>query len=90
VLAFLLSASLLRFSPGWNVDESDMDPRFSTSTVRELRGERAAKRGLFHFYVGFLDQLISGDLGNSELFGRPVTEFRRIIRRFSSYVAQSI
>jgi peptide/nickel transport system permease protein len=74
VLAFLLSASLLRFAPGWNVEETDMDARFSTSTVKEIRGERAVKRGLVHFYVSFLGQLISGDLGTSELFGRPVRE----------------
>ena len=74
VLAFVLSAGLLRFSPGWNVDETDRDPRFSTATVKELRGERAAKHGLFQFYVSFIRHLMSADLGDSELFGRPVRE----------------
>ena len=74
VLAFFLSASLLRFAPGWNVEERDMDPRFSASTVKELRGERAAKRDLISFYMAFLKQLMSGDLGTSELFVRPVRD----------------
>jgi peptide/nickel transport system permease protein len=74
VLAFLLSAMLLRFSPGWNTEERDLDPRFSPSTVQELRGERASQRDLFRFYLTYLKKAAKGDLGTSELFGRPVLE----------------
>jgi peptide/nickel transport system permease protein len=74
ILALLLSAALMRFSPGWNVQESDLDSRFSSSTMREVREERAARRGLLYFYATFLGQVISGDFGESELFNRPVRE----------------
>jgi peptide/nickel transport system permease protein len=87
VLAFLFSASLLRFSPGWNVDESDIDPRYSTSTVRDLRLERAEKRGLFQFYVGYLSGVLSGDFGISHQFGRPV---RDLIRERTGTTTRSV
>ena len=74
VLAFLLSGSLLRFSPGWNVEETDLDPRFSAPTVNAVREERATDRGLFKFYSTYLGQVASGDFGISELFRRPVGE----------------
>src|SRR6266508_2796787 len=73
-LALLLSAALMRFSPGWNVEESDLDPRFSSSTIKEMREERAARRGLLRFYGSFLTEAISGNFGQSELFNRPVHE----------------
>jgi peptide/nickel transport system permease protein len=74
VLAFLLSAALLRFAPGWNTDEKDLDARFSASTIKELREERAEQRGLFQFYAAFLSRIMVGDFGTSELFNRPVGE----------------
>ena len=87
VLAFLLSATLLRFSPGWNAEERDLDARFSTSTVKALREERAANRNLFRFYATFLAHVITGDLGNSELFGRPV---RALIAERAATTARSV
>jgi peptide/nickel transport system permease protein len=74
VLALLSSAALMRFSPGWNVEEIDLDPRFSASTIKDLRAERAARRGLLHFYGSFVSQVTSGNFGESELFKRPVRE----------------
>jgi peptide/nickel transport system permease protein len=74
VLAFLLTAAMLRFSPGWNVNEKDLDARLSSSTIRELREERAAQRELLPFYGEFLRSVISGDFGTSELFDRPIRE----------------
>jgi peptide/nickel transport system permease protein len=74
VLAFTLSASMLRFAPGWNADEEDLDSRYSADTVRKLRGERAASRELISFYGSFLRKVLSGDFGNSDLFNRPVRE----------------
>src|SRR5688572_22669288 len=65
VLALLLSVLLIRLSPGWNVEESDLDSRFSASTMKEVREARAARRGLLRFYENF---------GQSELFNRPVSD----------------
>jgi len=74
VLALLFSAALMRFSPGWNVEETDLDPRLSSSSVRDLRAERAERRGLLRFYGSFVSQITSGNFGESELFKRPVSE----------------
>jgi peptide/nickel transport system permease protein len=73
-LAVVLSAALLRMSPGWNVAEADLDPRLSMSTVEALREERAARRNLPEFYADFLRQTIRGNFGKSEVFERPVIE----------------
>ena len=87
VLAFLLSATLLRFSPGWNTDEGDLDARLSTSTMRQLRNDRAANRNLLRFYPIFLGQVVRGEFGNSELFGRPV---RTLIAERAATTARSV
>src|SRR5215212_2005721 len=74
VLALLFSAALMRFSPGWNVEETDLDPRLSSSSIKDLRAERAERRGLSRFYGSFVSQVTSGNFGQSELFKRPVRE----------------
>jgi len=74
VLALLFSAALMRFSPGWNAEETDLDPRLSSSSIRDLRAERAERRGLSRFYGSFVSQVASGNFGESELFKRPVRE----------------
>jgi peptide/nickel transport system permease protein len=73
VLAFFLAGLLLRWSPGWNAAEQDMDPRFSTDTVEIFRKERSERRSLFRFYPEYLRDFAHGNAGNSELFDRPVT-----------------
>jgi peptide/nickel transport system permease protein len=73
-LAFLFSAALLRFAPGWSADERDMDPRLSAETVQILRAERAGKRGLLRFYGDFLNGVTQGSPARSELFERPLSE----------------
>jgi peptide/nickel transport system permease protein len=73
-VAGLFGAALIRISPGWDVDEQELDPRFSRQTIEALRRDRTDDRSALSFYLGFLTRLARGDAGNSIVFGRPVAE----------------
>jgi peptide/nickel transport system permease protein len=71
-VAGLLGAALIRISPGWGVDEQELDPRYSRQTIEAMRHDRADTGNLLAFYAGFLVRLTRGDAGESIVFGRPV------------------
>src|SRR5579863_8191550 len=74
LLAGFCGATLLRFAPGFGVDERELDARLSTETVARIRGTRAMDRNIFRFYGRFLAGAFTGDLGVSRSMDRPVTE----------------
>jgi len=74
LLAGLLGATLVRFAPGFAVDERELDTRLSEETLNAVRAERAADAGLLAFYGNYLGGLASGDLGFSRSLNRPVRE----------------
>jgi peptide/nickel transport system permease protein len=73
-LAGFCGATLLRFAPGFGVDERELDARLSAETVSRIRVSHAADRNLFAFYGRFLTGAFSGDLGVSRSLERPVTQ----------------
>lgn len=74
LLGGLLGATLLRFAPGFGVDERELDPRLSSDTIRALRDSHAAERNVLVFYARYLSGLLRGDLGVSRSLQRPVAE----------------
>ncbi len=64
--ASLVAAWLVGMSPGSQVDAITMDTRLNDSSVRTLLTERDPQ--------AWLGRLLSGDLGESSAYGRPVTE----------------
>jgi hypothetical protein len=42
VIGGLAAATLVRFAPGFDVDEREIDPRFSEASRQAVRAERAA------------------------------------------------
>src|SRR5579864_8755148 len=74
LLGGLLGATLLRFAPGFGVDERELDPRLISDTVRALRESRATERNVLAFYARYLGGLFRGDLGVSRSLQRPVAE----------------
>ena len=70
----LLSATLVRFAPGFDVDEQQMDARLSTESLAALRAARAGDRNIIRFYFHFLGRALRGDLGQSRTLDRPVRE----------------
>lgn len=69
----LLSASLVRFAPGYGVDERELDPRLSQASVEAIRNSHRLKGGLLSYYGHYLGSALQGDFGRSEWLERPVS-----------------
>lgn len=69
-----LSATLVRFAPGFGVDEDQLDVRLSHQSIQALRETRASDSNLFVFYFRYLNRLVHGDLGDSRTLQRPVSQ----------------
>jgi len=73
LLGGLLSASLVRFSPGYGVDERELDPRLSQASVEAIRNSNRLNAGLFSYYGHYLVGAVHGDLGSSQWLQRPIS-----------------
>jgi len=72
LLGGLLSATLVRFAPGYGVDERELDPRLSQASVEAIRSARRIDSGLLSYYGHYLSRAVHGDLGTSQWLERPV------------------
>lgn len=72
--AGFIGATLIRYSPGFGLDEEALDPRLSRNTLEARSREHEGQRDIVAFYAMFWRKLISGDLGTSEVFGQPVAK----------------
>jgi peptide/nickel transport system permease protein len=77
LLGGLLSATLVRLSPGADSDERELDPSLSAESVLALRQAHAAEKNIFIFYAHYLRGAIHGDLGISHALGQPVRSLLR-------------
>ena len=72
LLGGFFAATLLRFAPGFGVDERELDPRLSATSVQVLRNSHRLDSGLFVYYGHYLSRAVRGDLGTSQWLDRPV------------------
>jgi ABC-type dipeptide/oligopeptide/nickel transport system permease component len=85
ILGGFLAATLVRYAPGFGVDERELDTRFTQETIRRLRKESgAAGQGIVSYYLHYVAKALRGDLGVSTGFGRPVAAL--IAERFPETV----
>ena len=77
LLGGLLGATLVRFAPGFGVDESELDTRLNDTSIQALRRQNQPQQNIVAFYMDYLSQLAHGDLGNSRLLQRPISELLR-------------
>jgi peptide/nickel transport system permease protein len=70
----LLSATLVRYAPGYELDEQQLDLRKSDSSRQHLLQARAGEQHVLRFYAAYLQGYVRGDWGNSRLLHRPVLE----------------
>jgi len=77
LLAGLLGATLIRFAPGFGVDERELDARLSAESREAIRQEGTAGEDLADFYVSYLGGLLIGDFGVSRALQRPVRDLLR-------------
>jgi peptide/nickel transport system permease protein len=71
------AAALVRFSPGFDVDENSWNPKMSAATREVLHAQRARENRLPQFYLHYLEAALHGDLGQSDSLKAPVTELLR-------------
>ena len=72
-----LSATLVRFAPGYGVQERELDPRWRAQSIEALRQKQMLQEGLASYYMHYLSALAHGDLGESDSLKRPVRELLR-------------
>jgi peptide/nickel transport system permease protein len=73
----LLCATLVRFAPGFGVDERELDSRLNNDSVHALRTQHAEEENIVLFYTHYLGGMLRGDLGESHLFSQPVSQLVR-------------
>jgi peptide/nickel transport system permease protein len=78
---------LVRFAPGYGVDERELDPRWSAQSIEAFRQEQALHHGLASFYLHYISALVRGDLGESSSLKRPV---RALLRQRLPVTANSV
>ena len=76
-LAGFCGATLLRFAPGFDVDERQLDTRRSAESVEQLRQTHAGERNILAYYGRFLLGAVTGDLGISHSLEQPVVQLLR-------------
>ncbi len=74
LIAGLLGATLVRFGPGFDADEQQLDPRLNASSIQALHDSRAGEHNVLRFYFHYLKSMAAGDLGVSRSLARPVAE----------------
>jgi peptide/nickel transport system permease protein len=78
LLGGLLTAVLVRVSPGFLVDERELDPRLNQASLRSIEQERSADRNVLAFYARRLERLaLHADLGDSPSLNRPISQLFR-------------
>jgi peptide/nickel transport system permease protein len=77
LLGGLLGATLVRLSPGFGVDERELDFRLSRESQTAAQSEHKAERNIAVFYLHYLTALTRGDFGFSRSLNRPVAELLR-------------
>jgi len=73
LLGGTLGAALVRLSPGFGVDERELDSRLNQQSIRAMRQRQVAENNFAVFYVHYLGRLLRGDLGTSRTFERPIS-----------------
>jgi ABC-type dipeptide/oligopeptide/nickel transport system permease component len=73
LLAGLLAASLVRFAPGFGVDERELNSQLSRESVEAIRSTHRLNSGLLSYYARYLRGAAHGDFGISDSLQQPVS-----------------
>ena len=77
LLGGLLGATLVRFAPGFDADERELDIRLSDQSKAALRSDAETQHNIPKFYARYLGGLLTCDLGFSRTLNRPAVELIR-------------
>jgi peptide/nickel transport system permease protein len=70
ILGGLLTAALVRNSPGFDSDERLLDPRLDSASIAAIHAEHAASHDILHLF----GRMLHGDFGVSPSLNRPISE----------------
>ncbi len=70
----LISATLVRYAPGFGTDERQLDARLSSDSIQAIRSANSEERNVLHFYADCVRRALHGDLGESRSLNRPVRQ----------------
>ncbi|MGB8770885.1 MAG: ABC transporter permease [Candidatus Korobacteraceae bacterium] len=70
----LISATLVRYAPGFGTDERQLDARLSSDSIQAIRNANSEERNILHFYSGCIRRALHGDFGESGSLNRPVRQ----------------
>ncbi len=70
ILGGLLTAALVRNSPGFDSDERLLDPRLDSASIAAIHAEHAASHDILRLF----GRMLHGDFGVSPSLNRPISE----------------
>ncbi len=68
------AAALVRYSPGFDIDENVWNPKISAATAQAMHARLERENSLPVFYFRYLKAALQGNLGESESFKTPVSD----------------
>lgn len=74
LLASGMLALLVRYSPGFEADERDLEPTLSAASRETMHSARAAERNVLSYIVSFTARAAHGDFGVSRVLDVPVRD----------------
>ena len=77
LLGGLLTAAMVRLSPGFDVDERLLDARLDSQSLAAIRAEHQANSNIWSFYVRHLGGMLRGNLGESPSLRQPIASLIR-------------
>ena len=87
IVGALLCATMVRFAPGYGVDESELDSRLSRTSLKAIRSERQLGQGLASYYGTYIKGLVHGDFGTSVFLQQPV---RELLKERAPFTARAV
>ena len=77
LLGGLVSATLVRFAPGYGIDERELDPRLNHASLEAIRNSHRLNSNLVSYYGNYLWGAVHGNFGTSEWLQRPISSLVR-------------
>jgi len=72
-----IASALVRYSPGFEVDENSWNPQISAATQAAIHARREYENRLPLFYARYIAKAVRGDFGQSDSFHVPVSQLLR-------------
>jgi peptide/nickel transport system permease protein len=74
VIAGVVSATLVRYAPGFMVDERELDSRLNSESIAAIRNDHQDQQHVLRFYATYLVKSLHGDFGTSNAFQQPISQ----------------